>query len=870
MLGNTLGGRYQLIRHLGGGGFGQTYLAEDLHLPGKPWCVVKQLKPKTTSPEALQVARRLFDTEAQVLYILGDHEQIPRLFAHFEENQEFYLVQEFIEGEVLSQDLKTHKQLSESEVMNLLQDLLTVLEFVHEQQVVHRDVKPSNLIRRKSDRRLILIDFGAVKQVSMQVDRPDRQSTLTLAIGSSGYMPSEQLAGKPRFSSDIYAVGMLGIQCLTGIYPEKLREDPQTSEIIWRDRVQVNPKLADILDTMVRYDYRQRYPSAKEALAALQALTAVSSLTLRHPEPVSSTTASPSVSHSNGHLVWLERGDELFQLQRYKEAISAYDRVIQAQPQDYLAWFKRGITLENLNQFEAAIDAFDHVIQIQPEDYLAWYKRGVACERLQRYPEALQSYERVAELQPENYWAWHDRGKILELLRRFDEAIASYDRAVQLKSDFQLAVESRKRVLSQLQRVDTLYHLQHYDEAVASCDRAIELNPNDSLAWLMRGMALENLQRIEDAVAAYDHVVKIQPDDHLAWFRRANALEKLNRFEEAIAAYYRVVQLQQDNYWAWHDRGKLLEKLHQYEAALASYDRAIQLKSDFQGALEGRGRVLEQMQRRGSEPAPEAAETSISRASTVQTQPSHQPDIADLTTEALFLEQSPPTPSVSTHLLGWTEATIVNHPTLSQETHIYPPSNATTIVYPAVSPATGDETQITTESSRLSGTDDYHQWFKKGRILEKLQRYTEALVAYNRASQIRDDDSDLWCWQGNVLYTLGRYDEAIVSYDRALQLKPESATIWGCQGRSLARLKRYRDAVICFEQAIKLQGSSYNFWYLRGKVLVELKQYSKAVQSFDRAIQLKPDFQPAINERNRAQQHLLATVGEPESSSVSV
>ena len=106
MLGITLSSRYSIIRHLGGGGFAQTYLAEDSQLPGNHLCVVKQLKPQATDPETLQVARRLFDTEAQVLYKLGNHDRIPRLFAYFEENQEFYLVQEFIEGHDLSQEIK--------------------------------------------------------------------------------------------------------------------------------------------------------------------------------------------------------------------------------------------------------------------------------------------------------------------------------------------------------------------------------------------------------------------------------------------------------------------------------------------------------------------------------------------------------------------------------------------------------------------------------------------------------------------------------------------------------------------------------------------------------------------------------------------
>ncbi|MDP8964968.1 MAG: serine/threonine-protein kinase [Cyanobacteriota bacterium] len=276
MLGKTLKDRYQIIKHLGGGGFGQTYVAENRQLPGNPLCVVKQLKPKSNDVETLKTARLLFEREAQALYKLGHHDQIPQLLANFEEDEQFYLVQEFIEGNELKQELRIGNSLPETQVIELLQDILEVLEFVHQQGVIHRDIKPSNLIRRKHDGKIVLIDFGAVKQVSAQIAHVEGQTTLTVAVGSPGYMPNEQLGGKPRFCSDIYAVGMLGIQALTGVPACQLPEDPRTSEIIWRDHLpseKATSPLVDVLDKMVRYDYRQRYQTVTEARQALTALT---------------------------------------------------------------------------------------------------------------------------------------------------------------------------------------------------------------------------------------------------------------------------------------------------------------------------------------------------------------------------------------------------------------------------------------------------------------------------------------------------------------------------------------------------------------------------------------------------------------------
>jgi serine/threonine protein kinase len=274
MLGRKLAGRYSVVKPLAEGGFGETFLAEDTHLPDSPQCVVKKLKTGSHDPALLQTVRRLFDSEAKVLHQLGDHPQIPRLLAHFEDNEEFYLAEEFVEGDSLADELEAGKPLAENTVLQLLHDILEVLSFVHEKQVIHRDIKPSNLIRRRRDRKLVLIDFGAVKQVTTQLADTATQMPRTVLIGTSGYMPSEQFRGQPRLCSDVYAVGIIGIQALTGLRPSfgELPEDDTTGELAWRDRVSVSPAFATLLEKMVFYDYRQRYRSATEALLAVQSL----------------------------------------------------------------------------------------------------------------------------------------------------------------------------------------------------------------------------------------------------------------------------------------------------------------------------------------------------------------------------------------------------------------------------------------------------------------------------------------------------------------------------------------------------------------------------------------------------------------------
>ena len=265
---HLLAGRYQINRVLGSGGFGITYLAQDIHRPGAPQCVVKYLRPARRDEKFLQIARRLFQTEAEILEKLGKHPQIPRLLAYFEENKEFYLVQEYIEGHPLSEELPVDKRLPESQVMELLKGVLEIMIFIHNNSVIHRDIKPGNIMRRQQDNKFVLIDFGAVKQIQPQ-DQANQES-FTVAIGTRGYAPPEQYAGHPSFSSDIYALGMIAIQALTGIPPHQLPLSLETGDVNWRHLANVREEFGQILEKMVRYHFAARYQTAAMVMEELR------------------------------------------------------------------------------------------------------------------------------------------------------------------------------------------------------------------------------------------------------------------------------------------------------------------------------------------------------------------------------------------------------------------------------------------------------------------------------------------------------------------------------------------------------------------------------------------------------------------------
>jgi serine/threonine protein kinase len=300
MIGQTLDGRYKIIQELGHGGFGETFVAIDIKLHDS-LCVVKKLKPFSNDRETLKLANRLFKLESKTLLRL-DHNQIPRLLAHFEHNKNFFLVQELVQGHPLNEEIRVGEQWEVDTMVHFLISALKPLAHAHTKSVIHRDIKPANLMRRHIDGEIVLIDFGAVKEVINSSRHGQAQAVNTIPIGTPGYMPNEQSRCQPKFSSDIYALGVTCIEALTGRSATELEEDPQTFEISWRHLVNIDLRLADILDRMVCYDFRQRYSSGGEALSALQ--TYINSL----PFPISSPRSSylPQNKFVNTYLDDLE------------------------------------------------------------------------------------------------------------------------------------------------------------------------------------------------------------------------------------------------------------------------------------------------------------------------------------------------------------------------------------------------------------------------------------------------------------------------------------------------------------------------------------------------------------------------------------
>ena len=312
-----LNNRYQVIQVLGAGGFGETFLAEDTYMPSRRRCVIKQLKPISNDPKTYQIIQQRFEREAATLEYLGAaNDQIPQLFAYFSENGLFYLVQEWVHGQTLTNVIQSQGQLQENTVREILLSLLSVLDYVHSKGIIHRDIKPDNIILREIDNKPVLIDFGAVKETIRTTINAAGHPTQSLIIGTPGFMPSEQAIGRAVYATDIYSLGLTAIYLLTGKYPQELETHPHTGQILWQNYAGgVSPQLAMLLTQAIEPRPGDRYTTAHKMLYALKSETSIPSqvnntvATIRlNPvapiQPISSPSQNPVIKTANNSQIW--------------------------------------------------------------------------------------------------------------------------------------------------------------------------------------------------------------------------------------------------------------------------------------------------------------------------------------------------------------------------------------------------------------------------------------------------------------------------------------------------------------------------------------------------------------------------------------
>ena len=786
-IGQLLNRRYKVIRLLAEGEYGQTYLVIDEQKADQPKCVIKQIKLKSNNPLVLEEAKRLFEAEAQVLFNLGKNYQIPEILGEFEEDGSFYLVQEYIDGENLSQEIARNK-FNEDKAKELLKEVLDILQLVH-QETFHLDIKPSNLIRRTRDGKIVLIGFGSIKQISSLIISDRGEFSYSKLVGTPGYMPPEQSSREPSPSHDLYALGMTIIHALTGIFPAELGTDPDTGEIGWRERTQVSGQFAAIIDTMVHSYFRARYHSVEEILKDVRQIFAKSNLWLesevnkiRESEKYSLVnSAAPSFANSeinsNGTASRVASGTPV---QNGKTATVAdvEKETLPKVEKDYELSRPPTPKRQTKNQNSSRLLPFSLLflaittailgIFLWSEIQFAYFVRR--CNDLietEQPEEAEVACERAREIKPENPQALKNEGDALFDLERYQAAKVVYDKALNAKPDFYEAWNARGKVL---------YQLQRYQDALESHNKAIALEPSSPEGFNGRGIVLIGSGKFEEALAAFEKAISLDPEEFQSWEKKAVALEYLNRprearaaYEEAIAAVKKHLEKNPKDLSAWIDLGVVLGKLKRHEQALDSYEQAIKIKDDFYRAWLGKSNTLFFLKR--FEEALEASDRSV--------------------------ESRPK------YYLAWHNRGSFLADGLQEYQKAIESYQKAIELNPEFYPARRD----------------------LGFAFMRLERNEEALAAFNQAIKINNKDFQTWGLRAIALTELERYDEALASLDKTLSLNPNDPIAWANKGFALKEMQRYEDALAAYNKAIEIKPDLQSAIAERKEVFDALRRY---------------------------------------------
>ncbi len=582
-----LDGRYRILKVLNDGEKAKTYLTEDVNFPVKQF-VVKQLHRATENAQSLAILHRLFASKATTLEQLGqEHDQIQKLVGYFEENEQFYLVEEFIPGLPLTEEILPGQPLNEDQVINLLSEILEILVVVHSRGVIHQDIKPENIIRRDSDKKLVLVDFNTINEAIANFERLE-------------YMPIEQANGNLKYNSDIYALGVVAIAALLGLPRNEIshlrnQKNRLTGEMVWENKnLKINKKLAKIINKMVRVDYRKRYQYATEVLDDLKKLTSLEQqnqyqkkLFLVMTGIVGCVTLGVATwflqlpkFESNPQKKLYQEGINKYDAANYEGAIQDFNQLIELEPKNALAYNKRGDAYYRLGDYEQAQADSSEAILLNPQDANAYYDRGFALYGLGKYKEAIADYTQAIKLNSQDAYAYYGRGLARVQLKDNKGALGDFSKAIAIKPEYSEAY---------LQRGILRRRLKLPQAAIQDFDRIIKIDPSDAKAYYQRGLTQVINKQKYAALQDYSDAININPKYIEAYLNRGDIYSDLGNKIEATEDYNTILQIDPKFIAAYIHRGIHRFSFGDYKGAIEDYSEALKLDPNDAAAYNNRG-----------------------------------------------------------------------------------------------------------------------------------------------------------------------------------------------------------------------------------------------------------------------------------------
>ncbi|MEO1465124.1 MAG: tetratricopeptide repeat protein [Cyanobacteria bacterium J06633_1] len=823
--GDLLNQRFQIIKELGSGGFATTYLAIDRQSTEQVKCAVKQLQPKFNSPSVWASAKERLATEAMVLQWLGKHPQIPEFIGHFEENKQFYLVLEFIEGEEFEQEI--HRQmLNEAQAVNFLVDILGILKSVHNQGIIHRDIKPSNLIRRKQDGRMILIDFGAVKEIGTMAFDSSNQELKTQIIGTPGYMPPEQNNGKPIYSSDIYALGKTVIFGMTDKSPTEWEMAEADVNASWNKKIAVSEALLKIVNRMTAESISQRYRNASEVMRDLEPLQMIGK-TIGGKYQMVKYLGGNSHTHSYVAKSLSQAGDRY-----YLEIIKVQDSAkasLSAITQEIMTGFNKLSVIDKDRRIPQVIEYFVDESQIfVVQEYIEGKNLAQIVEDqfilsetevvnvLLSTATALNPFHKQqilhGNIKPSSLIERHDDGRIT--LVDFSLVNESANSLPDSKTGYipPEQIAGRASCASDIYALGmTAIHV-----LTGTSPQNLEKNPRTGeILWHRKARISPNFAKILDKMICLDRSQRYQSLNRVV--RDLKKIKHKSRFGSVykyllllpILIFGSIIGMAQ-----WAQRAAILEFYNgdiklgekQYQKAINYYDNGLRKLPRSRGPV----RNFEQVWLKKAK-----AQRQLNR---------YQAALQTCTT-ALKYYQSP-------QLWNCKALTLYS---LKR--------------YEAAIAAYDEAIKIAPENIWL--------WNNRGEAYTRMKEYDSAIIDFQKAIQLDPNRSFVpWNNMGKAYYQQKKYQQAIEAYNEALAIRPEYLPALIGLGNVQKSIRLYDQAANSYNQALEINPNYYEAWFGKGSVAEYLRQYRTARSYYQRAVQLKPDWEAATRSLARVESKL--------------
>ncbi len=833
--GDIIGEKYEIAQELGSGGFATTYLATNLDAIGSGKhlnkCVIKQLQPRFNSPSVWENSKERLDTEGNILKSLGKHDRIPQFLDHFEEDGQFYLVLEFIKGEEFEHEVQ-RQILSEAQIIDFLWDVLEILDFVHQKGVVHRDIKPTNLIRRVKDGKMVLIDFGAVKEIGSLIVESEEQTPVphTQVIGTPGYMPPEQNHGSPTYSSDIYALGQTAIYGLTGKSPIELGEFETNEGITWQNTTQLSVKLIKILKKMISPKIADRYNSVGKVQQDLKPLIQIGKIIQNryHIEKylsgedridnylVKDITQPETVYYFFKKITPSDTSPEGIKIiaQQIEIAISNLAKLNQQEqiPQ-ILNYFIEENSIYLLQEYTAEKN-IAQLIELKPNISEVEIVK-IILDTAQVLAAIHKEQIIHGNIKPSSLWQRKSDGKIFiydfAAIQQIVNDVGSNNNSYAMPKSAAAKTKFRADIyglgmtaIHWLSGITPLEFFRKSQEGKTSWQDKLRVSP--TLAKILQRMiTLEN----KNSYRSINHLIKSLKKSQNQPSFTSNyiyiALISILLLLLGLIGYFGLVVFGLIAVLEF-DTAELEFKAGRYESAIIYYNEGLKKI----GKNRNRVRHFQKVWLKKAE-----ALSKLKR---------HQ-EALETCTEALKYYQS--------HQLWNCQGIALDN--LQKYQAAIDAYNKAIALY----------------------QNDPWLWNNRGESYLELKLYDRAIANFAKAIEIDPQKSFIpWNNLGKLYYQQGNYEEAVAAYQQSIQVKDDYVPALIGMGNAQKFLGKLSLALHAYNQAVKVNPKSYEAWYSKGLMEESLLQDQEAIKAYRKAIQLKPDWQLALNALARVEKKL--------------